>query len=94
MGIVREHNPGAWGWAGLWAFVAGYDIWAIRNDKPTLSETFGVALKHPIKRWPVMLAWGGLTLHLFAELLPEEVRKRLAPVDPLGQLARLIEPKE
>jgi len=81
------------GWIGLTSYVVIYDTLAIHYDWPTLSNIFGDALDHPIKRWPVLVVWGALTLHLFAALLPAPVRRTLAPYDPLGRMAQLVPQK-
>lgn len=86
-------RPGGRAWGELALFIAVRDVWLVRNGELSMSEVFGNALKHPIKRWPVIAVWVVVTLHLFGELLPPFLRRRLAPFDPIGALARLIEPK-
>jgi len=86
-------RAGAWGWVGLWGYIVTYDAWLIRRRKATLSEVFGEAVRHPVKRWPVMVAWVAVTLHLFSELIPEPMKRRLAPIDPIAAMGRLIEPQ-
>ena len=88
MGKLR---PGAWAWAGLAAYVATTDAWLLRHGRETLSQVFGEALRHPIKRIPVIALWAIITLHLFSSLLPSGMRKRLQRVDPIGRLARALE---
>ena len=83
---------GAWGWAGLAVYVAAVDVVLIRKQRPTLSEVFGDAVSHPVRRWPVVVAWVAITLHLFGELIPDRLRSALSPIDPIGALARAIEP--
>lgn len=63
----------------------------IKNRKKSLSEVMGMALKHPAKRLPLMTIWFGLTLHLFAELLPEKMRSSVRRYDPIGNSARGLE---
>jgi len=84
---------GGWGWIGLAVYVAAVDVWLIRARRPTLSQVFGDALKHPARRWPVVVAWVAITLHLFGELIPPRLRSALSPIDPIGALARAIEPR-
>ena len=84
---------GGWGWIGLAVYVAAVDAWLIRARQHTLSEVFGDALKHPARRWPVVMAWVAITLHLFGELIPDRLRRCLSPIDPIGVLARVIEPR-
>lgn len=69
--------------------VATADVLLIRSGKATMSEVFGDALRHPRKRWMVLVAWLVLSLHLFGNILPRAATpiKRL---DPIGALARLI----
>ena len=55
-----------------------------REDFFTMSTAFENALRHPVKRWPVILLWGFLTLHLFDIILPENV-KRYEPVTLVGR---------
>ena len=85
-------NPraGGWCWAGLFVLVAVADAVLIRTDRPTMSEVFGDALRHPLRRWPTTLVWGLLTIHLFTEFMPSRIRPFLARLDPLGNIARLI----
>lgn len=51
-----------------------------------MSVVFGDALNHPIRRWPVTLAWGTLTAHLFGVFMPEWIK----PYDPIGYTARTL----
>lgn len=86
-------RPAIIGWSAIAAWVAVYDPWAIRNGHRTLSEAFGDALRHPIKKWPVLAIWGYLTLHLFGILLPKPIRTALTPLDPLARIAELVPQK-
>jgi len=40
-----------------------------------MSTSFRDALSHPIKRWPVIVIWLGLTFHLFDFFFPEHIKK-------------------
>jgi hypothetical protein len=84
-------RPGGWAWFGLAAGVAAVDFVLIETDHETMSEVFGDALKHPVHRWPVILVWAGLTLHLFGNLLPSWLRP-LKKLDPISNLARALTP--
>jgi len=75
MGRLPDH-----GWWLLTAYIVGYDIWAMKNKQPTLTADFRGAICHPIKRLPVILAWGILTVHLFG---PEKY-------DPLKPLEKTL----
>lgn len=76
---------------GVTGSIIVIDSVLIRTNNPTLSEVFGDALKHPIKRWPVIVTWGLVTSHLFGEMMPEPLRSKLGPYDPIGYVARKIE---
>ena len=92
----RIIRPAGWAWIGLVAYVAVVDTILLRLHRKrglpycTLSEAFGDALKHPIKRFPLIFAWFLLTLHLFGCLIPERFNF-LKKLDPIGYLARLLE---
>lgn len=58
-------TSGTKGWIGLVAYVLAYDLYAIRYGKQTLSSAFYEALKHPQRRWLVIISWAYLTRHLF-----------------------------
>lgn len=74
------------GWAVLAAYVLGYDYWAIRRGRPTLTEQFARGMAHPIGRYPVAAVWTITTLHLFARL-----PSRIDPYRLAGQvLARAV----
>jgi hypothetical protein len=53
------------GWLGLVGYVIAVDGWLILKGRQTLSSAFYEAVRHPRRRWPVILAWAYLTLHLF-----------------------------
>ncbi len=59
-------RPATKGWIGLAIYVTAWDILA----PETLSRGFYEATRHPVKRWPLTLAWAFITAHLF-RLLPE-----------------------
>lgn len=65
-------------WFGLVAYIITYDIWAAVTKKETLSTSFYNSLKHPIRKWPVILVWSYITAHLF-KLIPDKF-------DPLREL--------
>ncbi len=61
-------------WLGLAAYVVGYDLFAIRTGRDTLSQSFARALTDD-RRWPTLVAWGYLCAHLI-RILPR-------PLDPM-----------
>lgn len=52
-------------WITLTAGVVAYDLWALRTGRESLSAGFYRAITHPKARWPVIVAWAYLTVHLF-----------------------------
>lgn len=60
------------GWAGLAAYVLGYDTWALATGHDTLSAVFHRSLSHSQLRWPVVAACAVTVLHLF-DRLPRKV---------------------
>lgn len=84
-------RPGGWCWIGVAVGVFIADAVLIETKHATMSEVFGDALKHPHRRWPVILAWGVLSLHLFGNLLPR-IASPIKRLDPIGYLARLLTP--
>lgn len=89
--FMRRLRPGARGWIATAAFITVVDWWLIRHNHDTLSTVFGESLHHPLQRWPVMVTWAVITIHLFSGLLPVRWRHRMRKLDPLGLLARLME---
>lgn len=53
------------GWLGLGAYIVAYDTWAILRGHQTLSSAFYEALRHPTRKWYVVLAWAALSAHLY-----------------------------
>lgn len=69
--------PGVIGWCALVAGAAGFDVWAIRTQHPTLSRTLGRGLAHPLLGPILAGAWAGLSYHLLIEeLLPAWIARR------------------
>lgn len=56
----RISNP----WLALALAVVVIDAVQIARHRPTLSASFRDAVRHPVKRWPVLVAWAALTSHL------------------------------
>ena len=72
-------TPGAKAWCGLAGYVILADAYLIARRERTMSSVFGEALMHPTKRWPVLVTWGFLSMHLHKAILPRFV----GHVDPL-----------
>lgn len=87
-------RPSGYAWMGLAAYVAAVDILLLKAKKSrghpycSMSEGFGDALAHPIRRWLVIMVWAIVTLHLFGPVLPGS--DRLSKYDPIGRLARIL----
>lgn len=87
-------RPPARAWVTLAVFVTAADAWLIyRSNKTkdttkyaTMSTAFGDALKHPKRRWYVMVSWVVLTAHLFGVFLLQWMKN----LDPIGALAKCI----
>lgn len=80
---MKTLKSGTTGWFLLTGFVIGWDLcvgWLLQGE--TLTGAFRKATKHPISRWPVVLAWGITTFHLFGWLDPR--------VDPFYRCGQLI----
>jgi len=88
-------KPSGYAWVGLVLYVTGVDIILLRLKKVrgfpyrSMSEAFGEALKHPWKRWPIIVSWIVLTLHLFGVFIPERFEK-FRKLDPIGFIANLV----
>jgi len=82
-------KPAGYCWLGLSLYVVSADMFLIVNERKdsekyyTMSSAFRDALAHPIKRWPVILMWLGLTFHLFDFFFPEHIKK-YEPVRLIG----------
>lgn len=89
-------RPAGWAWIALAGYVAVVDSLLLRKHKKyglpycSMSEAFGDALRHPVRRWPVTTVWTILTLHLFGCLLPGPPGFWSA-IDPISYLARAID---
>jgi len=83
-------RPGGWAWVGLAGYVAIADTILIKSGKETMSTVFGDALKSPASRWPVILVWLIITLHLFGNYIPSWL-KWLRSFDPISGLAHVID---
>lgn len=67
-------------WLTVALFIAGYDYYAIKSKRETLSSGFWRAAKNPKTRWPAILICTGLYKHLmFPNVLPK--------TDPLWWIA-------
>ena len=86
-------KPASYAWTGLVGYVIAADVVLVTFERKglegfgTMSSAFRDSLAHPVKRWPVIVAWGLLTFHLFDFFFPERVRR----VEPGRACVRLIE---
>ena len=86
-------KPASYAWTGLVGYVIVADVVLVTFERKglegfgTMSSAFRDSLAHPVKRWPVIVAWGLLTFHLFDFFFPERVRR----VEPGRACVRLIE---
>lgn len=87
MKLRPKVKPGGWCWLIMATQVSAMDFWLIYKQKSTMSEVFGAALRHPLRRWPIILSWTILTLHLFSCIMPIWMTK-LKHIDPIGIAAR------
>lgn len=85
-------RAGGYAWIATATGVSFMDCLLIYKHKSTMSEVFGEALKHPLKRWPVIVAWTILTIHLFSCICPKWVLK-LKKLDPMTILAEVLNKK-
>lgn len=75
-------QPGGWAWIGLVVYVVIADALLIWRKKSSMSKVFNAATVHPVRRWPVIVAWGILTIHLFEHFFP----RWLTRIDPLAAI--------
>ncbi len=66
-------------WTGLAAYVVAYDLWALLHGRETLSSSYYRATQHPVRKWPTVVVWLTLTLHLY-HLIPERYDPLRAPL--------------
>lgn len=60
---LNRLRPGTKGWIGCALYVLAFD--SLSNE--TMSTSFRDAVKHPRRRWHLLVAWTLLTLHLTTE---------------------------
>ena len=83
-------KPAGWCWFGLMIYVVSADTFLLvqefnnKENYYTMSSSFRYALKHPLRRWPLIVMWLILTFHLFDFFFPERVRK----FEPIGAIGR------
>jgi len=88
-------KPSGLAWVGLVVYVTIIDILLLKmkqikgNPYRSMSEAFGEALKHPWKRWPIIISWSVLTLHLFGTFIPDKFTA-LKRFDPIGFVANKV----
>lgn len=79
--MVMNLQPPHYAWFGLTIYVITADVILISFERRgkdgfyTMSTAFRSGLAHPIHRWPLIMAWTLLTLHLFDFFFPEKIRQ-------------------
>lgn len=74
-------KPAHYAWFGLVVYITAVDIALVslegrgKEEFYTMSTAFRSGLAHPVHRWPLIVAWTLLTLHLFDFFFPEKVRQ-------------------
>jgi hypothetical protein len=63
--MERETLPAEIAWLGLVAYVSVADGLLLATGNAPMTDAWRKALKHPINRWVVVLAWFFTTKHLF-----------------------------
>jgi len=71
-------------WVGATTFVVVADVALAKTNQPMMSTVFRDTVRHPLKRWPVVVLWSYLTAHLFLDL----------PRDPLRWLGERLGEKK
>lgn len=74
------------GWGAIFAFVVGYDTWALITKNETLSSAFWRTKRNPIGRLFLLFSWGGLTWHLLfgdKQVLSDRLHKLYVTYHPL-----------
>jgi len=88
-------KPSGMAWAGLVVYVTMIDIFLLKMKQKkgypyrSMSEAFGEALNHPVKRFPIIFSWAVLTLHLFGTFIPEKFY-RIKKLDLIGFIANVV----
>ena len=52
-------------WLAILAWAVVYDVWALRTDRETLSQSFARSLDGTARRRITAVVWVGLVVHLF-----------------------------
>ena len=63
--MERETLPAEIAWLGLVGYVSLVDGYLLATGKAPMTDAWRKALKHPMNRWLVILAWFFTTKHLF-----------------------------
>lgn len=93
-------SPASFAWIGLVIYVVSVDATLIVYERKgfkrsyTMSTAFRNALSHPWKRWPVIIVWSLLTLHLFDFFLHRAVDDLIARVRGVGSASTRCSWKE
>lgn len=85
--MARDTLPAEIAWLGLVTYVSVVDGYLLATGKAPMTDAWRRALKHPLNRWVVILAWIFTTKHLFfGNVLP-----KIDPFRALVYLARTID---
>lgn len=82
--MERETLPAEIAWLGLVGYVSVVDSYLLATDKAPMTDAWRKALRHPLNRWLVILAWIFTTKHLFFG----NVFPKIDPFRALGLIAR------
>jgi hypothetical protein len=63
--MERETLPAEIAWLGLVGYVSVVDSYLLATGKAPMTDAWRKALKHPLNRWVIILAWIFTTKHLF-----------------------------
>lgn len=96
---MRKCSPAVYGWLGVVGVVVGYDVWALTNDKETMTSFFcrmvdkfqpgESRIRVEVTRVGMAVAWFGTTWHLWNNgfrLLPERYHIAYKRAHPLWRL--------
>ena len=75
---MEEDRHGVVAWLVLWGWIVGWDIWAHRHGKPTLTATWKTLTSNKYARIILTAFWGVVTLHLLTERGdPHQIARKL-----------------
>lgn len=89
--LDKRAIPGVAAWVGMTVYICSVDGALFATKNKTMSEVFEDSLSHPVKRWPVIVAWGIVTAHLFTH--GDMKYKRVDPIHHVGKVLELVTAK-